>query len=388
MALSDEEFISEFMRLGGKRLAEELGQNLRSVYRRRERLEEKHDMKILGPDSRKRARQGDAPEHDMTHTVPDGYLVRGVSTLYGPDGEVSAQWVKSQIDQEKQLALIQEAITAICSAIPKAKKAKAAPKGTHAELLNQYIITDYHLGMKAWHEETGEDWDLEIAENLIYDWFDRAISAAPDSETGLFVQLGDFTHFDSLEAVTPTNKHILDADTRAQKMIRVAIRVYRRIIDKLLTKHQHVHIIVADANHDPMGSIWSREWLHAHYEKEPRISVDMGADGYYCYEHGQTSLFFHHGHKRRPTNIDDVFVAKYREVFGRTRHSYGHMGHLHHKELKETNLMIVEQHRTLAAKDAYASRGGYMAGRDANVITYHKDHGEVSRLVITPEMVA
>jgi len=49
--------------------------------------------------------------------------------------------------------------------------------------------------------------------------------------------------------------------------------------------------------------------------------------------------------------------------------------------------MIVEQHRTLAANDAYASRGGWLSGRSASVITYSKKFGEVSRLTISPEML-
>ena len=69
-------------------------------------------------------------------------------------------------------------------------------------------------------------------------------------------------------------------------------------------------------------------------------------------------------------------------------HSYAHTGHLHHIKVDEANnLMVVEQHRTLAAKDAYASKGGWMAGRSATVITYHKDFGEVGRVTLTPEMV-
>lgn len=49
--------------------------------------------------------------------------------------------------------------------------------------------------------------------------------------------------------------------------------------------------------------------------------------------------------------------------------------------------MIVERHRTLAAPDAYASKGGWVSGRDAKVITYSKRFGEVSRITINPEMV-
>lgn len=332
------------------------------------------------------ANRGYAPEYDATHPVPDGQKLGGLSTLYDRDGNVRLQWVKSSEDRERQQQLMDEAAAAFASSLPREKAAKP-PKEQPDNLLNLYVITDYHLGMKSWHEETGEDWDLEIAENLIYKWFAAAIASAPDTHTGVFAQLGDMLHWDGLDAVTPASRHLLDADTRFQKVVRVAIRVIRRIIRALLQKHNHLHIIMADANHDPASSVWLREWLAAVYEDEPRITVDQSADTYYCYEFGGTSLFFHHGHKRKPADIDDIFAAKFREVFGRTKHSYAHMGHLHHVDVKETNLMVVEQHRTLATKDAYASRGGWMAGRDASVITYSREYGYVGRVVISPEMV-
>jgi hypothetical protein len=74
-------------------------------------------------------------------------------------------------------------------------------------------------------------------------------------------------------------------------------------------------------------------------------------------------------------------------MFGRTKYAYAHTGHLHSIDVKENNLMIVEQHRTLAAPDAYAARGGWISGRDAKVITYHKEFGEVSRITINSDML-
>jgi hypothetical protein len=156
----------------------------------------------------------------------------------------------------------------------------------------------------------------------------------------------------------------------------------------LLSKHEIVHVLMADANHDPASGVWLREMMSVMFENDPRVTVDTRPDPYYCYEHGDVSLFFHHGHRRKVRSVDDVFVAKFREIFGRTKFSYAHMGHLHHFDSKETNLMIVEQHRTLAAKDAYASKNGYMSGRSASAITYHKKYGEVGRVTITPEMVS
>ncbi len=331
------------------------------------------------------ARAGWAPEYGIATPLPAGQRLKGVSTLTrNPMGEI--QWVKSTEDSEAQAAIMKAAIAAMGEALPR-EEARPLPPATLSELLNCYVITDYHLGMLSWHEETGADWDIRIAEEMLVAWFAAAVTQAPNAEVGVFAQLGDFMHWDGMDAVTPASKHLLDADTRFQKLVRVAIRAIRRVVNMLLQKHQHVHLIAAEGNHDPASSIWMREWLAAIYENEPRITVDLSPDPYYCKEWGLTSLFFHHGHKRRPTNVDDVFASKFREVFGRTKFSYAHMGHMHHALLKETSLMVVEQHRTLSAPDAYASRGGWSSGRDAQVITYHKAFGEVGRIKLSPKMV-
>lgn len=330
--------------------------------------------------------RGYAPEFDQTHPVPEGQLVAGVSTYYDEDGKVRGQWVKSRTDAEAMRKMLESAFAGMTDEIPRYAPSEA-PIVSDADLLNCYTITDFHLGMLSWHEETGADWDLKIAESTLVRWFEMAIERAPCADVAIFAQLGDLLHWDGLDAVTPESRHILDADTRFQKLVRTAIRVIRQVVAMLLRKHRAVHVIMAEGNHDPASSIWLREWLSAVFEDEPRLTVDRSPDPYYCYEHGATSLFFHHGHKRKPANIDDVFAAKFREVFGRTKHSYAHMGHLHHVDIKETNLMIVEQHRTLAAHDAYASRGGWLAGRDAKVITYHRQHGEVARVTISADML-
>lgn len=288
-----------------------------------------------------------------------------------------------------QLAAMRAAVEGFKDEIPRAEAVVPVPLWTASDLLCQYTITDVHLGCLAWHEETGnDDYDLSIAEKLLEDWFAAAIDMAPRAQTAVLAQLGDLLHHDSHESVTPAHRNVLDADSRFQKMVRVAIRVLRKIVERLLTKHEFVHFILADANHDPASEAWLRELFAAFYENEPRVTVDNSAGTYYVYKHGDVSLFYTHGHRRGVNNSDTVFAGRFREIYGSTKHSYAHLGHKHSDELRTTNLMKVEQHETLAAPDAYAANGGWLSGRSAKVIVYHKAHGEVSRLVLTPGMVA
>lgn len=222
---------------------------------------------------------------------------------------------------------------------------------------------------------------------MLINWFATAIQQSPPSRRAVFAQMGDFMHWDGMDAVTPQHHHQLDADTRFAKLVRSAIRVIRTIIRMLAEKHEQLEVIIADANHDPASGAWMREWLSAVYEDDSRIHIETSAEAYYCIEHGLTMCCFHHGHKRGVKDVDRVMAGRFSEIFGRTKYRYAHLGHLHSDEVNETALMKVERHRTLAPPDAYAAKGGWISGRDSKVITYSKQFGEISRLIISPDMV-
>lgn len=326
-------------------------------------------------------------EHGDVFEVPDTHHLGKMTVQRDPEGRVVQDWIRVMPDDAARSAAMRAAVDAFKEEIPRAAPV-AAPVARNADLLCQYTVTDVHLGMLAWREETGNsDYDLKIAESLLDRWFATAIELTPNAQTAIFAQLGDLLHHDSHESVTPAHRNVLDADSRFQKMVRAAIRVIRKIVARLLAKHEFVHVVMADANHDPASEAWLRELFAAFYENEPRVTVDSGAGTYYVYRHGDVSLFYHHGHKRGVGNVDTVFAGRFREIYGATKFSYAHLGHKHSDELKTTNLMKVEQHETMAPPDAYAANGGWLSGRSAKVITYHKRRGEVFRSIVSAEML-
>lgn len=335
----------------------------------------------------KLTKKGVGHGRDVSHLVPDGYKIKGTSSLVDEFGNTKLQWVKTDTDAERQVELMKAVIEGMKSEITPVAPVKATRAKRDDKLLNLYTVSDFHLGMLAWADESGDDWDMKIAEDLFSRWFDAAFQKAPDAGTGVINLLGDLAHFDSLDAVTPASGHVLDADTRYQKLARYMIRMVRRVVDMALVKHKNVRLLIVQGNHDESGMIWLAEMFSTLYDNEPRVFVDTSPDVYKMVQHGKTTLFFHHGHKARFDAIEPVMIAKFRKAFGESVYSYAHVGHLHHQKIVESRNMIVEQHRTLAAKDAYASRGGWMSGRSANVITYSAEYGEVARLTISPEML-
>lgn len=335
---------------------------------------------------KKAALQGYSPEHGLTHALPDGQMLKGASTLF-KDGKQVLQWVKSSADMDRIREIQHAAAEALAETLPRCAPVEP-PAHVSDELATVYTLTDCHVGALCWREEGGEDWDLKIAERTLVRCFERMVESSPAARLGVVAQLGDFLHADGIMPVTPTSGHILDADGRFTKVVQVAVRVLRRVVDFALKKHERVIVLMAEGNHDISSSIWLRTMFSALYENEPRIEVINSPLPYYAVQHGKTMLCWHHGHLKKNDQLPLLFASQFPQMWGATTKRVAHTGHRHHVEEKEHSGMTVVQHPTLAARDAYAARGGWIAERKATAITYHSTEGEAWRVTVTPEMVA
>lgn len=335
---------------------------------------------------KKAAKAGYAPKTGHDEPVPPGFMMERFTEQIGPTGKRERIWVKGKIDPEQMEEMLREMMAQFASEV---SVAPVLPPPSHVEedLLNLYTFTDYHLGMLAWHAEGGDDWDLEIATKLMTACFEEMLRrAAPAKKCVINVQ-GDFLHTDGMLPVTPTNHHVLDADTRFRKIALAAIMVLRRLISMALVKHEQVELLICEGNHDESSSLWMQLAFAMHFQDNPRVAIHTQALPYYAIEHGKTMLAFHHGHKKRNEDLPLFFADQFSEMWGRTTKRYCNTGHRHHLDMKDHPGMTVMQHPTLAARDAHASRGGWSSIRAAVGITFHRDFGRYDDHWVTPEMV-
>jgi len=353
--------------------AKRLGISERNVYKMLERIK----INAL--------KRGYSPDHDMTHVVPEGYKVKGISTYYNEDGKPTGQWVKSATDEERRAEALLEAVENAATALPKFKPAKS-PKQIDENLASLLTITDFHLGMKAWRDSDGEDWDLKIARNVFLNSINDMLNASPKSGTGILNQLGDFLHWDGLVQVTPTAGHHLTGDDRYSKLVELSISVMTEAVHLMLKRFGKVVVVQAEGNHDLASSVWMRKFIKHRFEDEPRVEVIDNEFPYYAYQHGDIMLGFHHGHKMKMAQLQKLFASepRFRKMWGASTHAYIHCGHLHHERLLDDAGATIEQHPTLAARDNYSSSNGYVSQRGAKVITYDKSEGEVHRVTVRP----
>lgn len=326
----------------------------------------------------KAAKQGYSPDHDMTRTVPDGFRVKGVSTYYNKEGKPTGQWVKSQVDAERQEALVRAFIESLCESVPPAQPIEA-PKFADSDLLCLYPLGDPHFGMQAHAPEVGEDFDLKIAERRTKTAVDYLVDSAPPAKTAILLNLGDFFHADDNSGQTRQSGNKLDVDGRHHRVLKIGAWTMVHLVHRLLEKHEFVEVYNERGNHDDISALTLQLALSMHFVANPRVKIDESPAYFHFREFGANLLGFTHGDGPKEDMLPAIMAHDEAQAWGRTKHRVFHRGHFHHDRVDDKVGCTVETHRTLAASDAWHRKSGYRSKSSMKVITYHKEYGELGR---------
>ncbi len=314
--------------------------------------------------------------------IPPGHLVRGASTLVKPDGSIAAQWIKTrQADVDRHEAML-EALSGLAEKWQGLHDPTPTPANSNADLLATYMMGDPHIGLYAWAEETGNSFDLEIAERTLVNAADHLVSVAPAARQALVVNVGDFYHSDNSFNRTTRSGHALDVDTRWAKVLRVGIRTMRRIIDRALEKHETVRVINAIGNHDDHSAVMLSVALSQFYERDERVEIDTSPSKFHWHRFGANLIGVTHGDTVKAADLPGVMACDRAKDWGETLHRYWICGHIHHDTVKEYAGVTVETLRTMAARDNWSHAAGYRSGRDMKVDVYHREYGRITRHIV------
>lgn len=325
----------------------------------------------------KAARQGWSPEHDLTHPVAPGQILRGASTLYR-DGKAVLQWVKSSANHDAMEATMREFALTLAQDVKGLAPSIPKPKHANSDLMVVVPMGDPHFGMYAWWEDAGDNFDLDIAEKLTCGAIDRLIASAPNAEVGLMLNLGDMFHADNQKNQSASG-HQLDVDGRWAKVQQVGLRAMIHGINRMLEKFPKVIFRINRGNHDGHSSYALALMLSCYFHNEGRVDIDLSPNTVWYYQFGRVLLGSTHGDTIKGKDMIGIMATDKPKEWGTSQHRYWYVGHVHHQDLKEYPGGVVEYFRTLAARDAWHSGQGYRAGRDMRLIVLHREHGEIER---------
>lgn len=254
----------------------------------------------------------------------------------------------------------------------------APPASVMNDLLTIYPLFDVHFGMLSWGEETGEDYDTNLASSDMAMALGKTMALTPDSHTALLLIGGDFFHADDGNAETPASKHKLDVDGRHDRVIDLGVDLLANAVETLLRKHDEVRIKVLRGNHDENAHRVIRVAMSQRYRNEPRVIVDCGKADLFHMAWGVGLIAAHHGDRSKPERLA-LEIADTCPEWSSTRQRYVFTGHVHHTQVKDMGAIQWESLRAFCPRDAYAAGHHYSSRRQMQSITFHKEDGLVLR---------
>lgn len=250
-------------------------------------------------------------------------------------------------------------------------------------------IPDLHSGLLCDPEITGSDYNTKIAGTRVFSWASTLMHNAEKGRPRTLVigVIGDITHADDQENVTRKSKNPLDVDSRYGETFIRTVRSLVQVVDLAACLYDSVVIYILHGNHDPNTAHAIRASLIMRYSETEGVSVVENTRGTQCFVKDRNMIVLSHGHEVGFKNGLAYVSNLYPEEWGKTRHRFLHLGHIHQAKkgdpspsaISTAGALQIEYHPPVASPDAYSidNFGGARSGM--TLIRYSKQFGEHSR---------
>jgi hypothetical protein len=254
---------------------------------------------------------------------------------------------------------------------PKLQKIQPV-KDTQKNIMLEFGLVDMHLGLLSWKEETGENYDINIAIQTAKDHILDILGRVEPCEKILLPVGQDFFHIDSEKNQTTAGTD-QDVDGRWQKIFRKGCELKVWFISQLLQKSNNIEIHYVKSNHDMKMAYFLTLWLDAYYRNESRVNVDIAWNQRKYIKWGKCAICLLHD---LPKNkIDKIMQAEEAKLWGSTIYRENHKAHDHHEEVKEYMGVTVRTISPITARSEWTASKGYYSQRRFMAFQWHKEKG-------------
>lgn len=270
------------------------------------------------------------------------------------------------------------------------------PRPVPGDDLHMAVISlaDLHIGALCWAPETGESYDVHIAESLAAEAMTdilRKVSAW-QPERILFILGNDLLHTDKTidgKGGSTTRGTIQETDGRWQKTFRIATRVSITAIDAA-RQIAPVDVHCKAGNHDTASMFMLGDVVRAWYRNDDAVTVVNDPAPRTYVEFGVNAIGICHGHNERPEKLPLLMATEAPDIWARTRFRDWLTGHRHRKGIvmsEESGVQIYTM-PSLCAGDSWHIESGYRHRRSSEARIYHRTEGPAAHLIFNARSAA
>ena len=258
-----------------------------------------------------------------------------------------------------------------------------------AERMVEISLYDLHFGLLAWRAETGEDYDCDIAAQIVANTTAQLVArTAPLQPEYYLVPIGnDLFHVNDSTNTTPRSGNRLDVDTRLAHIIDVAEKSIEGMVEALADVAP-VKLIWIPGNHDPQTSYWLLRVLAARYGDDERVDVDTSPMPRKYHAYGENLVGFAHGcdmSAAQQKGLPGIMADEAAHLWKPGQYREFHIGHTH--KISEMNFVGAETYGSVVVRTIpslcgtdywHFSKGFVETSKTAQYFVWNKTYGPES----------
>ena len=250
--------------------------------------------------------------------------------------------------------------------------------------LLEITVFDLHFGKVAWHEEVGENYNIEIATQRFNDCIDYFIDLYKGTSLGriLLPISNDFFNSDRSHPFNSTTSGTpQEEDTRWQNTFRKGRELLITNIQKL-SKIAPVEVKVVPGNHDYERSFYLGDSLEGWFYNDQNVNIDNSPNPRKYFSYGKNLIGFTHGNNEKLADLPMIMAQENPTAWAMSYYREFHLGHLHHKKegrfnaTNELQGVMVRHMSSLSGTDSWHHKKGYIGARkSAEAFLWDKEKG-------------
>jgi len=308
----------------------------------------------------------------------------------GPDGDIVTSplfqvkvWLVKKRIQIDLKNIREEFIDSLKSLSPIIKLNKPTLSLEPGKLL-EINIFDLHFGKVAWHEEVGENYNINIATerfNACVDYFIETYKNF-NIEQVLLPISNDFFNSDRSHPFNSTTSGTpQEEDTRWQNTFRKGRELLIHNIQKL-SQIAPVVVKVIPGNHDYERSFYLGDSLQGWFHNNENITIDNNASPRKYFAYGKCLIGLTHGNNEKLTDLPMIMAQENPIEWAKSIYREFHLGHLHHKKETKFNAtnelqgVMIRFMSSLSGTDSWHHKKGYIGARkSAEAFLWDRENG-------------
>jgi hypothetical protein len=250
--------------------------------------------------------------------------------------------------------------------------------------LLEITVFDLHFGKVAWHEEVGENYNIEIATKRFNDCIDYFINLYVGTNINkiLLPISNDFFNSDRSHPFNSTTSGTpQEEDTRWQNTFRKGRELLIKNIQKLSTIAP-VEVKVVPGNHDYERSFYLGDSLEGWFHNDQNVNIDNSPNPRKYFIYGKNLIGFTHGNNEKINDLPMIMAQENPVEWAMSHYREFHLGHLHHKKEGKFNAtnelqgVMIRYMSSLSGTDSWHHKKGYIGARkSAEAFLWDKEKG-------------